>query len=249
MISKILKTLDCSGYTAPKRLFNKVTDTVEGGIKTLENMPEKRDLIQNKRVVAVNGAMSMSNCVFGLEGFPEKVVELSDIVEKKLSKYMRILPESSKMQKPLQFSIEGTPFELMVDKSKKDISHVTVKQFIPVQDVLKNKNSATILNIEFDKSGKMMSGSLMMGDSHVSEAYRFSRTGKNIRRIDYEQVYKGHSYNKTSFMPVSNQGTWTPIKDNLNRCGAELPDLSSAAVAGDPLGYLFFNLAGLKKTL
>ena len=208
------------------------------------SLPEKRDLV-NSKVVAVG--TSPSRAVWGLDGFTEDVKATADVLEKKLNKYMKIFPECSKMTKPMEFEVGGVPFSMMVDKSQKGTTHVTMKQIFPINSVLKRPEQSTILNIEFDKNGQMVSGSLMMGDSKVSEAYRFTRSDKNLRRIDYEQMYKGHSYNKTSFRPNAGKDSWAPIKDDLNRCGEEVPGLNSQAVAGDPLGYIFFELTGLKK--
>jgi len=248
MIEKIQPTINNAIIKTSEKVLTELTGKAKSGIQSLENMPEKRDLVQPK-VIVRGSASHPGKAVFGLEGFPEEVLDMSKKVKTKLAKYLNILPEGSKLKEPLLFNINNTPFEMMIDKTKKKNTYVTLKQFIPAEKVLKNKNEATILNIELNKDGQMVEGSLMLGNSTVSEAYRFYRSPKNIRRINYEQVYKDTVYNRTLFRPESDSTTWTYVKDNLNRCGSEVPGLNSGAIADDPLGLLFFELTGLKNKI
>ena len=243
MIGKIIRSIEAGHIGVPRILRNKVTEAADAGVTaTLEHMPTKKDLVivpTTDKIISAGPACSPGRATFGFAGFPERVRLQSGAVEKKLARFMQIIPENSKMQKPLIFEIEGSRFELLVDKTGEKTSRATIKQLEPTQGVLVNGKPTTILDIEFDKSGKMISGSLHIGDSKISEAYRFSRTNKNMRSIDHECVYKGHSYDHITYKPIKGTESWTAIKDNENRMGVEIPKLSSEYVIGDPLGCLF----------
>ena len=267
LAGKIVKGLEVSHFNLPNILRSKVTEGAEAGAKaveqaaekvtektaqTLEHMPTKQDLVIvpiKDRIVSAGPPHSPLNQSWGVKGFPEQIRNLSGLVEKKLSKYVKMIPENSKMAKPISFEIEGEPFELLVDKTTQNATRVIIKQSEPAKSVLKEANCSTILDIEFDKSGKMISGSLHIGNNKVSEAYRFSRTGKNIRRIDHENVYNGHSYDHITYKPDGGTETWKAIKDSENRMGNELPRLTNEYVLDEPLGCLFFKLTGLKSTI
>ena len=268
MIGKLVKGLEVTNFNLPRILRNKVSDVTGAGVnaveqaagkaseqgsKSLEHMPTKQDLVivpPKDRLVCAGPAASPLHQSYGVAGFPEKIREISNAVEKKLAAYIRLIPENSKMTKPVNFVFEGEPVELFVDKTSKNVTRVTLKQSEPAKSVLKEPTISTILDIEFDKSGKMISGSLHIGDSKVSEAYRFTRTGKNMRRLDHENVYKGHSYDSVTYQPDGGTNTWKPIKDNTkNRMGTELPRMSYEYLLDEPLGCLFFKLTELKTTI
>ena len=232
MIERIVKTLDCTNIVLPRKLMNKVVDTVGTEASSLQSMPEKRDIVVRRIHPAE---------------LPDEVINISDRIEKKLSKYMRIIPEQSRMSENLEFNINELPFEMNIDKTKKNVNVVNLKQIITSGDSA--KGSSTILNIEFDKNGKMINGNLVMDNERGVEHYKFSRLNKNKRRIDYESSYNGRTRNRSNFRPLSNNDVWNFVMGNQKRSMEEAPRLNCGTIGGDPLGIVFFDLTGLKKTI
>ena len=111
MIERIGKTLDCTNIVLPRKLMNKVVDTVGTEASSLQSMPEKRDIVVRRIHPAE---------------LPDEVINISDRIEKKLSKYMRIIPEQSRMSENLEFNLNELPFEMNIDKTKKNVNVVNL---------------------------------------------------------------------------------------------------------------------------
>ena len=125
LAGKIVKGLEVSHFNLPNILRSKVTEGAEAGAKaveqaaekvtektaqTLEHMPTKQDLVIvpiKDRIVSAGPPHSPLNQSWGVKGFPEQIRNLSGLVEKKLSKYVKMIPENSKMAKPISFENNG----------------------------------------------------------------------------------------------------------------------------------------------
>ncbi len=254
MISKIVSRYALSGSWDSRLLEQAekaLNKAIGSGAKNAENftglgsMPTKQDLIPK---IVARGSRKVT---FGFDGFPDVVRDISSKLETKLTKYFKIIPNNSKMSKPLSFEMEGTPYEMIVDKKSKDgLIRASIKQYDSVKGVLKNGHPTTVLDAQFDENGKMLSGTLRIGDNRYSETYIFTRNGKNVRRIDFEKMYKGHPHDRITYIPSAGTDRWAPLKDSKsNRLGCEISGLTTEAVIGEPLGCLFLKLAGLKNTL
>jgi len=245
-IDKITKTVGKNVlYPVSKVYKPKTAKVASQGVQSLEHMPAKQDLVTMPNNV-VSGA-SQYDSVANKIALRQLLQSSAKSIEKRLATYMRILPEGSKMLKPVEFEVAGTKYSILIDKKFDKYSNVSIKQLTPIVSDVEVPMSH--LNATFDKTGKMLHGSLNLTYGSSSTMYRFIRkASNNMRRI--EVVNSSEPRTISVYKPAAEQKYWSLVKECRPgqsygaRVGTLAPDDMS-----NSLGYLFFELLGVARKI
>lgn len=180
-----------------------------------------------------------------------KISENTEAITTKISRYLKILPKDSKMKKPSTFELNGKTFEMFVSKNAEGNSKVTIKRLEKDLPHDSHQREDSTLDIVFDNNNQMISGHYTSGNTAHSCAYTFERSPKNVRRIHFEESYKGTNFGQVSYMPQKGvEGVWNCIEKSVSSYYRETPyPITQNVFKEDELGRVFFDLTQLKRTL